>query len=82
MPFLLFSFLARWMDVPWTGLDHVTILVALGSPLWWAIRKIVKHARMIEEDHKKVVAMWRDHGYNAWDGVDRRRYSREFSDVT
>jgi len=68
------------MQIPWTGLDHVTILLALGSPLFWVVVKLRKVIKQSAEDHRRITAMWQDHGYNGWDGTDRRVRRRQPED--
>src|SRR5258708_36840058 len=57
----------------WEHLDHIAIILGLGSPLFWTIHKIWKMAETIEGDHAKIAALWREHDYGNWDGTERRK---------
>lgn len=59
--------------IPWEALDHFSlVLTLLVAPLIWVIQRVLRLVRSIEGDRKKLAALWREHGYENWDGEERR----------
>lgn len=64
----------------WEIVHHLADLTGLATIIWGIvyhrIQKWRQYRFMIEEDHRKVIALWREHGYNGWDGAERRKELR------
>lgn len=61
----------------WDKLEHLATLIAVSPALWFLYRKIKAIMEQIEEDRAKLSALWREHGYNGWDGSERRGKKRD-----
>jgi hypothetical protein len=62
--------------IPWDVLDHVSLVVVLGSPILYLAGRVSKLIKERDEDHKRITALWREHGYNGWNGTERRKKTR------
>ncbi len=61
--------------MPWDQIHRLGDLLGVATIIglaWRYALAVRKLFRWIEGDHKKVTALWREHGYNSWDGVERR----------
>ena len=56
----------------WETLDRIGIVLTLGAPIIYLGKKVAVLLRQREEDHLRISALWREHGYNGWDGSERR----------
>jgi len=57
----------------WQLLDRISILLALGAPILWLLNKVKNLIRERGEDHARITALWREHGYGDWNGIERRK---------
>jgi hypothetical protein len=65
--------------VNWETIHHLadlTGLLTIGTLAWRYLTKVKEMASWIEDDHLKVTALWREHGYSDWDGRERRERDR------
>lgn len=61
----------------WDKLEHLSTLIVVIPALWLLYQKIMSAVmKQIEEDRKKLFVLWREHGYNGWDGSERRGKKR------
>jgi len=57
----------------WETLQHVAWAIGILFLVYKFIRKKARpYIREIAEARKKIAVMWRDHGYEEWDGTERR----------
>lgn len=61
--------------MPWDSIHHFLDLAGVATIaglVYDRIKYVNKLRGWIVADHKRLDALWRDHGYNGWDGTERR----------
>jgi hypothetical protein len=62
----------------WALIHRIADFAGAGTIItlaWRYALKARKFTRWIEGDHRKITALWREHGYGEWDGLERRKDS-------
>jgi hypothetical protein len=64
------------LSFSWDSLAHFLMLSTIAGLIWPQAKRIRRMMVEREEDHKRINALWREHGYNGWNGSERRREPR------
>jgi len=57
----------------WEHWEAVAAMSTIASLLVHNLWRLFNLKRRIDADHERLNALWREHGYGAWNGSERRR---------